>query len=82
MFFGRTLDYQIGFLRFLQEEHRRFQTLSQSCGEDLERNPMSLRVGDSFRQSLSLTTHRSEQVKTLDRRIQIQLGVVSRALPP
>jgi Mg2+ and Co2+ transporter CorA len=80
MFFGRTLDHQIGLMRFLQEQHMHFQTLSQSCGDNVERNPMTLRVGDSFRQSLSLTAHRLEQVKTLDRRIQIQLGVVSLSL--
>lgn len=82
MFFGRTLNYQVGLMRFLQEEHSKFQMLSQTRGEDLERNPMSLRVSDSFRQSLSLTTHRLEQVKTLDRRIQIQLGVVSISFLP
>lgn len=82
MFFERTLDYQIGLLKFLQEEHKRFQMLSQSRGENVERNPMTLRVGDSFRQSLSLTTHRLEQVMTLDRRIQIQLGVVSISFLP
>jgi hypothetical protein len=76
MSFARILDFQVGLLRFLEEQHMRFQTLSQSCGENVERNPMTLRVGDSLQQSLSLTTHRLEQVKTLDRRIQIQLGVV------
>ena len=76
LFFERTTDYQIGLLRFLEEQHERFQTLLQSCGENIERNPMTLRVGDSLRQTLSLTTQRLKQVKTLDRRIQIQLGVV------
>jgi hypothetical protein len=76
MFFQRSLDYQVGLLKFLEERHRQFQTLSLSYGENVERNPMTLRVGDSLRQSLSLTTHRLEQVKTLDRRIQIQIGVV------
>src|SRR2546430_9661900 len=81
MFFGRTLDYQIGLLKFLEEQHMRFQKLSASSGDNLERNPMTLRVGDSSRQSLSLTTHRLEQVRTLDRRIQIQLGVEGYVLP-
>lgn len=76
MFFQRSLDYQVGLLKFLEERHRQFQTLSLSYGENVERNPMTLRVGDSLRQSLSLATHRLEQVKTLDRRIQIQIGVV------
>ena len=81
MFFERVLDFQIGLLKFLEEQHRRFQDLFLSCGENIERNPMTLRVGDSLRQSLSLTTHRLEQVKTLDRRIQIQLRVVSLSDP-
>ena len=76
LFFQRTLDYQVGLLKFLEEQHRQFQTLSLSYSENVKRNPMTLRVGDSLRQSLSLTTHRLEQVKTLDRRIHIQIGVV------
>lgn len=76
MIFQRTLDYQVGLLKFLEEQHGQFQTLSLSYSENAERNPMTLRVGDSLRQSLSLATHRLEQVKTLDRRIQIQIGVV------
>jgi intracellular sulfur oxidation DsrE/DsrF family protein len=76
MFFQRTLEYQVGLLKFLEEQHRQFQMLSLSYGENVERNPPTLRVGDSLRQSLSLTTHRLEQVKTLDRRIQIQIRVV------
>jgi hypothetical protein len=77
LIFQRTLDYQVGLLKFLEEQQRQFQLFSLSYDENVRRNPMTLRVDDSLRQSLSLTTHRWEQVRTLDRRIQIQIGVVS-----
>jgi hypothetical protein len=82
MFFQKTLDYQVGLLKFLEEQHRQFQKLSLACGESVELNQITLRVGDSLRQTLSLTTNSLEQVKTLDRRIQIQIGVVGLSVCP
>jgi hypothetical protein len=80
MFFERTVEYQVGCIQFLQAQHfvlnaLRSQALALSHpGELIPLNSYNTR--DSLDLSATFSRHRVCQVKTLSRRMQIQLDVV------
>jgi hypothetical protein len=84
MFFERTVEYQVGCIEFLQDQHSVLNTLRSEAlalehpGTSMPTNhSYSHKVRDSLNLSLTFSRHRLNQVKELSRRMQIQLSVVS-----
>ncbi|KAL8993889.1 MAG: hypothetical protein Q9169_006008 [Polycauliona sp. 2 TL-2023] len=80
-FFERTVQFQVGWIEFLQAQHFILNRLRFGTGEILElphvHRPLEEEVKASLSLRASLSRESLEQVRTLRNRVRIQLSVVS-----
>lgn len=81
LFFERTIEFQVRWIQFLRKQHDTFTLLrfgiSEATNLEQQFKIGSQKITASLDLSVSLSRERLEQVKTLSRRIQIQLSVVA-----
>ncbi|KAI9803769.1 MAG: hypothetical protein M1825_001649 [Sarcosagium campestre] len=81
LFLEKTIEYQIQLTDFLSDQHANLMTLESKYARSEQSRSgvpdLGTKVASSLRTSASFSRNRLTQVRTLSRRIQIQLSLVS-----